>query len=85
VAGLSLYRYQAGKYGDSIAAAKTALRLKPEDAEAWTNICGRLRRDEDVGPGDTGGARGAETPSRIPWGKRATWLGAEQQRRLEPQ
>jgi hypothetical protein len=36
---LSLFYHQAGRYADSIAAATTALRLKPDYAEAYNNIC----------------------------------------------
>jgi tetratricopeptide (TPR) repeat protein len=35
---LSLAHYQAGKFGDSIAAAQAAVALKPDYAEAYNNI-----------------------------------------------
>jgi tetratricopeptide (TPR) repeat protein len=35
---LSLLYYQAGRYKDCIAAAKEALKLEPDDAEAYNNI-----------------------------------------------
>jgi tetratricopeptide (TPR) repeat protein len=35
---LSLLEYRAGKFEDSIAAAKKALALKPDYAEAYNNI-----------------------------------------------
>ncbi len=35
---LSLYAYQHGKYLESIAAAQTALKLKPDYADAYNNI-----------------------------------------------
>ena len=36
--GLSRQYYQAGRYGDSIAAAQQALLLRPDDPEAHNNI-----------------------------------------------
>jgi tetratricopeptide (TPR) repeat protein len=34
----SLHLYQAGRYEDSITAARSALKLRPDFAEAWNNI-----------------------------------------------
>jgi hypothetical protein len=82
--GLSLYRYQAGKYGDSIAAAKTALRLKPEDAEAWNNICaayaGMKMWDQAIQAAQEALKLEPDSP-----GAKSNLAWAEQQRRLEPQ
>jgi protein O-mannosyl-transferase len=35
----SLQHYQAGRFEETIAAAEAALKLKPDYAEAWNNIC----------------------------------------------
>ena len=52
---LSLVEYRAGRYSESIAAAKEALRLNPKSAEAYNNIAAAYnsmgRWDDAIGAG----------------------------------